>query len=110
MMSLATCLRRRSVSAPRPRPAALSCCGPSMRWKTGWRTPDAPPHRRRLPPGALRRDPGACFGFHHRQGQRTGAEDLVVERADVEAVAQRLFGFRAQRLDLELTQLVRERL
>ena len=71
--------------------------------KTDWRTSDAPTHDRRLPPRALRRDPGPHFDVQHRQGQRAHSEELVVECADIEAVAQRLLGFGAQRLDPELT-------
>src|SRR5690348_10150182 len=83
-----------------------------MRWKSASnarRTANEALHRR-LPSGALRRDPGPRVGLEHRQGQCTTAEDLVVEGAHVEAGAQCLLGFRAQRLDLELTDLVRQRL
>ena len=43
-------------------------------------------------------------------GKRAAAEELVVEGAHVEPVAQRLLGLGAQRLDPELADLVRQRL
>src|SRR5688572_33025597 len=46
----------------------------------------------------------------NRQRQRAGAEDNVVKLADVELVAELLRRVRAQLFELQLTDLVRERL
>src|SRR3970040_1382491 len=58
----------------------------------------------------LRRDPAVDLALEHFQRHRSVPEHLGVELADVEVLAQRFFGTRAQLLDLELADLVRERL
>src|SRR5260370_38253426 len=59
-----------------------------------------------FPPG----DPLASFGVEQVEGKGPVTEALVVELADVESRAQLARRERAQLLELELPQLVRERL
>src|SRR4051812_48899909 len=102
---------RRSASSPQLSGVASSCSGSWMRSKTGWKK-KASPRRpgetfdRRLSARALLGDPGAHLGVEHRQRQWSHSEKLVVEGADVEPVAQRLFRLFAQGLDPELADLV----
>ena len=58
----------------------------------------------------LRRDPAIDLGLEHVERQRPVAEHGGVELANVEAIPERLLGACAQLADLELAELVGERL
>src|SRR5688572_3051407 len=60
--------------------------------------------------GGLLGDPGIDVALQHRQRQRARAEHHVVEGADVEALAELGGRARAQLLDLQLADLVGQRL
>src|SRR5690606_22209728 len=55
-------------------------------------------------------NPCADGAREHIQWDRTGTQDRVVESADVESFSQSRLGLFAQLLDLQLTDLVRQRL
>src|SRR5687767_13870685 len=73
---------------------------------------------RRAPPLAfllfvgllLGRHPRPHFSLEHPQRERTAAEHRIMKRPQVELVAEPGRGVRAQLLELELADLVRERL
>ena len=58
----------------------------------------------------LRRNPPINLRIEHRQRNRAVLEHLGVEFANVEAIAERLFGALAHFLDLQLADLVGQRL
>src|SRR5690606_26312876 len=62
-----------------------------------------------LLPGLLP-DPGVHAALEHVERQRTGTEQVIVEGADVEPLAEPRLGTGPELADLQLPDLVRERL